>query len=120
MTNDEIIMKASFELMKDGKIGTSGRTLIKVDKDGNETEVPEPEAIHTFQYWKQFGYSVKKGQKAVAAIQIWKNTTKKVDVEGKDRQTGEIVTETVDVNKMIRKVAYFFSASQVERTKKPA
>ena len=116
MTNNEIIFWASVELMNEGKIGTTGRVFKGVDPKGNEVELQEPEAIHTFQAWKQLGFSVKKGQKAVAAIQIWKHTTKKVDVEGKDPKTGEIVTEEVDVNKMIRKVAYFFSASQVELT----
>ena len=77
-------------------------------KDGNEIEkvIPEPEMIHTFQHWKSLGFKVKKGEHAVARIEIWKHASKtETDENG----------EEIDKSRMFRKVACFFSMSQVER-----
>ena len=117
MTNNEIIFWASVELMNQGKIGTTGKVIIYKDGEGNEQQMQEPEAIHTFQAWKQLGYSVKKGQKSVAAIQIWKCSEKKAELTAKSAETGEDVTVSANEKKMFRKTAFFFSASQVERSK---
>lgn len=116
MTNNEIIFWASVDLMKEGKIGTTGRMFKGVDQKGNEIELPEPEAIHTFAAWKELGYSVKKGQHAVATIMIWKYREKKQTVEMTNVETGESSEQEIDVSKMFRKQAFFFSASQVEKT----
>lgn len=64
------------------------------------------EAIHTFQRWKALGYSVRKGEKAVAKFPIWKMGTRKND-DGEEEQTG----------RMFMKNSAFFSASQVEPLK---
>ena len=61
------------------------------------------EEIHTFQKWKSLGYSVKRGEKAVASFTIWKHTTKT------DKESGEEETA------MFMKKAAFFSTSQVEK-----
>lgn len=110
MTNAAIINEAAYQLMVEGKIGTTGRaiTVKMLDKDGNEFEkvIPEPEMLHTFQHWKSLGFKVKKGEHAVARIEIWKHASKmETDDNG----------EEIDKSRMFRKVACFFSMSQVER-----
>lgn len=84
MTNTQIIYENSVILAMSGTI-----------KPGEE--------IHTFQRWKAMGYSVRKGEKAVAKFPIWKMGTKKND-EGETEETG----------RMFMKMSAFFSASQVE------
>ena len=74
---------------------------IKVDG----VEMPEP--IHTFNGWRERGYSVKKGEKAVAKFSIWKHTAKKVEVDGEEEEK----------TKMFMKTAAFFKFEQVEKTK---
>ena len=111
MTNAEIIFTAEQELAKDGIIKYTGRTFKGVDGEGNEIEVPETEEIHTFNYWKQNGYMVQKGQKAVAKLKIWKHTGAKMEtVETKDG--GKV--EYQDHGRMFMKLSAFFSRSQVE------
>lgn len=110
MTNAEIIEREAIELMKQGKIGTTGRVFkaTVIDTDGNEQEreFPEPEAIHTFAHWKSLGFKVKKGEHAVARFAIWKHASKTVkDDDGKD----------IDLDRMFPKDACFFAMSQVER-----
>jgi len=102
MTNAQIISEARFALMEQGIIGTTGRVLQVVDSDGNQTEIPEPEEIHTYQAWKELGYQVQKGQKAIAQFTIWKHTTRT------NKETGE------DEQKMFMKNSSFFKRSQVE------
>lgn len=109
MTNAAIIEEAKVQLMREGKIGTTGRMFkaVVIDGDGNEVErlVPEPEEIHTFQHWKSLGFKVKKGEHAVARIEIWKHSTRTVENED---------GEEIDKSRMFRKIACFFSKSQVE------
>ena len=114
MTNEAIIFSAALALMEAGKIGTTGKTITWTDAEGNEQEGPEPEAIHTFARWKDLGYSVKKGEHAVAKLQIWKGAPQHVEIEAKNDR-GEAVTVEQDSLKMFKKVAHFFAASQVER-----
>ena len=87
MTNAQIILENSVILAMNG--------AIKPDEE-----------IHTFQRWKAMGYSVKKGEKAVAKFPIWKPVTKKDD-DGEEKQTG----------RMFLKTSAFFSTSQVEPLK---
>ena len=68
----------------------------------NGTIKPDEE-IHTFQRWKALGYSVKKGEHAVAKFPIWKMGTKKND-DGEEETTG----------RMFMKTSSFFSTAQVE------
>ena len=109
MTNAEIIFWNSVELMNQGLIGTTGKKLVVAMPDGEERELMEPEPIHTFACWKNLGYSVKKGEHAVAKIQIWKGSERVVkDEDGND-------TDETTV-RMFKKVAFFFTAAQVEPT----
>ena len=88
MTNAQIIFNESMELMKAGIIGTTGRTFVFEDADGNKKEIQEPEPLHTFAKWKELGYSVKKGEHAKASLM-----------------------------KMFMKKAFFFTFDQVEKIK---
>ena len=105
MTNEQIIFNNSIELMKDGKIGKTGRQFEFEDENENKIMLDEPEAIHTFQAWKKLGYCVKKGEKAVAQFYIWKCVSKKVE-------NSEGMTE--EQKRMFMKKASLFSASQVQ------
>ena len=42
MTNEAIIFDARLKLMRDGKIGSTGRTIVVEDSEGNKTQMPEP------------------------------------------------------------------------------
>ena len=106
MTNAQIIMKNSLQLMDDGIIGTTGRIIIVEDEHGKKVEVQEPEEIHTYQAWKSMGYQVKRGQKAKASFLIWKHTVKKAEQE-----------KEVDEQKMFMTKAHFFAFDQVEPIK---
>ena len=109
MTNAMIIFWQSVELMNAGLLEPTGRVLTVQMPDGSTNEIQEPEPIHTFACWKGLGYSVKKGEHAIARFPIWKGSERVIkDENGND--TDE--TET----RMFRKEAFFFKASQVEPT----
>lgn len=114
MTNEAIIFSAALALMEAGKIGTTGKTIEYTDAQGVKQTAQEPEALHTFARWKALGYSVKKGEHAVAKLRIWKGTPQHIELTAKN-QKGEEVTVEEDKIKMFMKEAHFFSASQVER-----
>jgi len=90
-------------------------------------------AVHTFDVWKKAGYSVKKGEKHAFEARIWKYTEKKagtyteeeaaainsmvVNADGSDMvQAGDEKTS----HNFIKKLAYFFTSDQVEKTPAPA
>lgn len=83
MANAEIIYRTTVDLIKNGTIS-----------DG--------EVIHTFQHWKSLGYVVRKGEKAVVKLPIWKQGTKK-------SEEGERAKSV-----MFIKTSAFFASSQVE------
>ena len=112
MTNAQIIFNASMELMKAGTIGTTGRTFTYETETGETITVQEPEPIHTYAAWQEKGYQVRKGEKAIAAITIWKQGKAYVT---KDKETGEEVQKD---GRMFQKTAYFFKASQVDKIEK--
>lgn len=87
MTNAEIVAFAWGQLVGSGVISSE-------------------EEIHTFQKWKSLGCAVKRGEKAVIKLSIWKHTTKQITLEN-----GENVEDT----SMFMKTAAFFSTSQVEK-----
>lgn len=113
MTNAMIIFLESQKLAEEGKIKYTGRVFKGVNALGEECEIKETEAIHTFAVWKSLGYSVKRGQHAVASFPIWKHVAKKDTVQLEDGSEKE-----VDKSKMFMKVAAFFTADQVEEIKK--
>ena len=109
MTNAMIILFEQVKLMEDGKIGTTGRTFTFEDGEGNVKELPEPEPIHTFTKWKSLGYSVKRGEKAIAKFCIWKYSSRK-----SENDEGE----EVENSRMFMKMSCFFSFSQMEKIKR--
>ena len=116
MTNEQIIQNAQLALMDASKIGSTGRTMEYIDGEGNKITMPEPEPIHTFQYWKACGYSVKKGEKAVAKLTIWKHTTKQHEIPADaDETTAAILAEPE--THLFMKTSAFFALSQVQPIK---
>lgn len=107
MTNEMIIFNARLALMEDGKIGGTGRMMEIEDEDGEKRKIEEPEEIHTFLIWKELGFSVKKGEKAIAKFDIWKYTQKKKSEEKEDEEKEHA----------FKKLAFFFSPAQVEPMK---
>jgi len=102
MTNEQIVFEERMKLMNDGIIGTTGKTLT-IEKEGKKCKVDEPEVIHTYKVWQSLGYQVRRGQKATATFMIWKHTVKKAKEE-----------KDVDMEKMFKTKAFFFTANQVE------
>ena len=104
ITNAMIISNAQQELLKAGKIKPTGRTLTAII-NGEEMSIPEPEPIHTFNFWKEHGYIVRKGEHAIANFSIWKYTTK---AKGKTEE------EAQEEGFCFLKRSFFFAAHQVE------
>ena len=63
------------------------------------------EDAHTFAYWKQAGYKVRKGEHAAFSAKIWKANVKKVVVDGEEK----------DNLNMFMKTAHFITRSQVDK-----
>ena len=106
ITNAMIILNAQMQLMEQGKIGTTGR-MIRVQFEDGEQLIPEPEPIHTYQHWKESGYQVRKGEKAVASFGIWKYTSKAKDTASEE--------EAQEKGFCFMKTAFWFTASQVDK-----
>ena len=106
MTNADIIFTESQKLMEQGIIEWTGRTFVaeitNAQGETEQVEVKEAEPIHTYNGWKERGYQVQKGEKAIAQFTIWKHVTKKSEVEGEQ-----------DESKMFMKKASWFKFSQV-------
>lgn len=109
MTNKMIVLMESIKLMEQGVLEPTGEKVVVEDENGNKKELDVPEEIHTYQVWKELGFQVQKGEKAVAQFPIWKYTSKKV--ENKDG-------EEVEKSNMFMKTASFFKASQVKEVAK--
>lgn len=107
MTNAMIILSESIRLMEEGVLHGSGEFVEIEQEDGTKKTIEIPEEIHTFNGWKDLGYNVKKGEHSEIKFSIWKHATKIVEKNG----------EELEVGKMFRKVAAFFTAEQVEPTK---
>lgn len=118
MTNAQIILNESVSLMNQGILAGTGQFITMKKKDGATVEVEMPEEIHTYAAWKEAGYQVRKGEKAVAAFTIWKYRSKKGECQMLNVDTGKMETEEVDLSKMFMKTAHFFKRSQVEKIEK--
>lgn len=104
MTNEKIILNESLRLMEDGVLKGTGN-FIKAEFPDGIKEIELPEEIHTFNGWKERGYSVKKGEKSQIKFPIWKHTSKKVKNEN---------DEDEEVTNMFMKMSAFFTLAQVE------
>jgi len=103
MTNAQIIFLEGQKLAEAGVINYTGRTFKALNPAGEEVTIRETEDIHTFAAWKEMGYAVRKGEKAVAKFTIWKHTAKE------NEETGQLDS------RMFMKTAAFFKASQVDK-----
>ena len=115
MTNAQIIFNERINLLNAGKIAATGRILEVVDNSGKKSQIPEPEEIHTYSAWRQLGFQVKRGQKAVSKFPIWKHVVK-AKPEG-EKGTTEGEPSEPEAARMFLKVSAFFSRSQVEGIK---
>lgn len=114
MTNANIIFNERMRLMEEGILQGTGKKIELLNEDGTTTMVDEPQEMHTFQAWKSLGFMVKKGEKAITKLSIWKYTEKAKKEEDK---TGNPL-EDEKITNMFMKTAAFFSQAQVEEIKK--
>ena len=96
MTNVQIIAINEAELIKDGKM-------------------EEYEELHTYAHWKQLGFSVKKGEKAITKFPIWKYSTKTKKASTEKDNSDDTTDEKNSYCFM--KMSAFFKTSQVEPLK---
>ena len=104
ITNGEIILRESLELLKKGVLKPTGRVFFKELPDGSKIELPEPEPIHTYNGWKELGYQVKRGEHAKAQFPIWKYKGQK------NEETGE-----EENGRCYQRKAFWFTFDQVEK-----
>lgn len=119
MTNEMIILTNSIRLMETGVLKGSGR-YGTMETDLGPVEIEFPEAIHTFQRWKELGYSVKKGEKSSIKFPIWKHTVKMLDTNTDNAELNKanaMVNEQGGQTNMFMKTAAFFTFAQVEPIK---
>ena len=94
-----------------------------VDKDGNEKPATAADIeimfaadeLHTFDYWKKEGKSVKKGEKALTECYLWKYTTKP-SKEQREKAAAEGKEAAPDPHYYPTK-SHLFSCLQVECSK---
>ena len=109
MTNTQIIMQESFKLMEEGIIKGSG-IFGTIETAEGPKQIELPEAIHTFEGWKECGRVVRKGEHNKAAFVIWKYVKNKKKAADDEEAGG----------RMIRKMSYFFTLDQTEEYKPKA
>ena len=122
MTNEMIILTNSLRLMEEGILKGSGQ-YGTMETDHGTVSIELPEAIHTFQRWKELGYSVKKGEKSSIKFPIWKHTVKmlKTDTDNAElNKANAMVNEQGGETNMFMKTAAFFTFAQVEPIKAKA
>lgn len=112
MTNAMIILFESVSLMEQGMLKGTGE-FVEVEKNGEVVKVELPEEIHTFNGWKERGFSVKKGEKSKIKFPIWKHTKK----EKADNELTGNPLEDAPVTNMFMKMSAFFTAEQVEKVR---
>lgn len=106
MTNADIIFNERCKLQKEGRLGTTGRVLSFTDDSGKTISFLEPEEMHTYNAWKSLGFQVRKGEKAITKLTIWKyTTTRKSESEEEAQERGHCFLKT----------SSFFSQAQVEK-----
>lgn len=122
MTNAQIIMNESIRLMEEGILKGSGK-FAEIETENGTMTIELPEEIHTFNGWKQLGYSVKKGEKSSIKFPIWKHTTKilATDTDSAElNKMNQAINEQGGQTNMFMKLSAWFTASQVEPIKAKA
>ena len=122
MTNAQIILNESLSLMEQGILKGSGQFAEVETAEGTIT-IELPEDIHTFQGWKDRGYSVKKGEKSQIKFPIWKHTVKFLNTDTGNAELDKMNQQINDQGgqtNMFMKTAAFFTFAQVEPMKAKA
>ena len=122
MTNAQIILNESISLMEQGKLKGSGQ-YAEIETESGTMTVELPEEIHTFNGWKQLGFSVKKGEKSSIKFPIWKHTTKMLNTDTGNAELDKMntqINEQGGQTNMFMKMSAWFTASQVEPIKAKA
>lgn len=122
MDNRTIILNERIRLLGDGILTTTGRKTT-IMTDNGEVEIDEPEPIYTLQEWGRMGYSVVKGEHAIAAIEIW--IPRKDRKSGTNDSTAEIRADSpLDIapqkQEFVKKRSFFFKRSQVKKSERKA
>lgn len=111
MTNEEIVLKESIELMKQGILVCAGQIDFINEETGEKSKIDMPEAIHTYQEWKELGYQVKKGEHAIAKFAVWKPV--KAKKKDEDQEDKNVIV--IQKQRFIMCNASWFKGSQVEK-----
>lgn len=122
MTNEQIILNESISLMEQGILKGSGQFAEIETEEGTKT-IELPEAIHTFNGWKELGYSVKKGEKSNIKFPIWKHTVKMLNTDTGSEELNKMnqqINEQGGQTNMFMKMSAWFTAAQVEQIKAKA
>lgn len=122
MTNAQIILNESLKLMEDGILKGSGQ-FAEIETDNGTMTIELPEPIHTFNGWKQLGYSVKKGEKSSIKFPIWKHTVKflATDTDSAElNKMNQAINEQGGQTNMFMKMSAWFTVEQVEPIKAKA
>ena len=112
MNNESIILQTRINLMNAGIIKPMGNgQTITIKTDTGEQTVLLPEELHTFNGWLKRGMCVRKGEKHIAACDIWlaKKKTDSQDESKEENIQGE--------QEFVKKKAFFFTKDQVEPRK---
>ena len=122
MTNAQIILNESISLMEQGILKGSGQ-FAEIETENGTMTIELPEAIHTYNGWKQLGYSVKKGAKSSIKFPIWKHTVKFLNTETGNAELDKMntqINEQGGQTNMFMKLSAWFTAEQVEPIKAKA
>lgn len=122
MNNATIILNESIRLMEEGLLKGTGQ-FVEIETETGTMTIELPEAIHTFNGWKQLGYSVKKGEKSSIKFPIWKHTTKMLDTNTGNAEMDKanaMINEQGGKTNMFMKMSSWFTAAQVEPIKAKA
>lgn len=114
--NESIIARAAYAAAADGKIRLNHLDMMNIAV-GNA-----PSNIHTYNEWKTRGYIVKNGEHAAFMASIWKHVERRGELTAEEAEAINAVIVNADAQegdevrsgKFIKKVAYFFTAEQVE------
>lgn len=122
MTNAQIIFNESISLMEQGILKGSGQ-FAEIETELGTKTIELPEAIHTFNGWKELGYSVKKGEKSNIKFPIWKHTVKMLNTDTGSEELNKMnqqINEQGGQTNMFMKMSAWFTAAQVEPIKAKA
>jgi hypothetical protein len=79
--------------MEEGIIKGTGNYITVENEDGEKIELEEPEQLHTYAGWKALNRQVKRGEKSIATMQIWKHTTKMPKSDNEEEQEKMFLTK---------------------------